>query len=87
VDLWTTAEVARHLKLSEDWVREHAVELGGIRINESKHSQLRFDPEAIAEWKSRRRLQSQRPASKKARPRRRRRPPVGGEPLQLPTRG
>lgn len=58
MSLWTTARVAEEVGFSEDWVRQHAAELGGIRTGISKHSRLRFEPEDIAAWKKRRRLSS-----------------------------
>jgi hypothetical protein len=72
--LLTTAEVAMIVKFSEDWVREHAAELGGIRTGRSKRSQLRFEPESIDEWRRRQRLSapleegqiSQRPGPRQA---------------------
>jgi len=51
--LWTTAEVADEVGFSEEWVREHAAELGGIRTGTSKHSQLPFNPKRIREWEER----------------------------------
>ncbi|MCW2980757.1 MAG: hypothetical protein JWO14_2484 [Solirubrobacterales bacterium] len=47
----TTAEVAAEVKMSEDWVRDHAPELGGIRAGRTKRAPLRFEPEGIEAWK------------------------------------
>lgn len=88
--LLTTAEVAAEVKMSEDWVRDHAEELGGIRMGASKHAQLRFEPRAIREWKELRRLAT-RPAGRTpsavSRPPRRRGRPASTPLLQLPRRG
>jgi len=54
--LLTTREVAQLLAMSEEWVRENAAELGGIRMGRTARSQLRFDPEGIAAYKERQRL-------------------------------
>jgi hypothetical protein len=63
----TTAEVAAEVKMSEDWVRDHAPELGGIRAGRTKHAPLRFEPEGIEAWKRDHRVGSRAPD----RPRRR----------------
>lgn len=63
--LLTTADVARELSVTTEWVRSHAHELGAIRTSEGPGGVYRFEPEAIEEWKARRRLGP---------PRRRRRP-------------
>jgi len=67
---WTTADVAHELAMSEDWVREHAPELGGYRVG-GPRSPLRFEPGEIAAYKQRQRL---------ARPRARRNPHRPGPP-------
>lgn len=41
--LLPTQAVARTLAVSEDWVREHAAELGAIRIGDGAKGTLRFD--------------------------------------------
>jgi hypothetical protein len=87
--LWTTAEVAAELKMSEDWVRSHAIELGAIRVGESKHSQLRFESSGIREWKRRRRLSASSPTTARTTQgrRRQRRPSSADSVLNLPIRG
>lgn len=42
--------------MSDDWVREHACELGAIRTTDGPGGVYRFEPEAIDEWKARRRI-------------------------------
>lgn len=85
-DLLTTTEVAKRVRFSEEWVREHAAELGGIRAGSSKHSQLRFDPKKISEWEERSRLAVLEPTRIPQRPGPR--PGLaGGKLLSLPTRG
>jgi hypothetical protein len=66
--LLTTAEVAAEVRMSEDWVRDHAPELGGIRAGRTKRAPLRFEPEGIEAWKRDHRIGS----STTERPRRRR---------------
>ena len=56
VTLLTTAAVATELAMSEEWVRDHAGELGGIRAGATCRAPLRFEPEAIEDWKERRRV-------------------------------
>lgn len=43
VRLYDTRAVARMLAVSEDWVREHAAELGAMRVGDSPRGPLRFD--------------------------------------------
>lgn len=54
--LWTTAQVAEEIGFSEDWVRDHAAELGGIRMGHPTRGQLRFEPPSIEAYKQRRQL-------------------------------
>lgn len=84
--LWTTAKVAEEIGFSEDWVRDHAAELGGIRMGHPTRGQLRFEPPRIEAYKQDRRLSPQRisrPKSERA-TRRRGRIPRGVELLPLP---
>jgi hypothetical protein len=78
----TTAEVAAEMRMSEDWVREHADELGGIRAGRTCRAPLRFEPEGIEDWKRAHRLA--RPEVKTEQRRRRRRTPADVELLPLP---
>jgi hypothetical protein len=82
--LLTTREVAAELTMSEDWVREHAAELGGIRMGKSPRAPLRFEEEHVDRYLDRQRLA----APEEPRPRRRRpgpRPaPAGVELFPLP---
>jgi hypothetical protein len=48
VRLYDTRAVARMLAVSEDWVRDHAVELGAIRVGDSPRGPLRFDSNKLA---------------------------------------
>lgn len=73
-DRLTTAEVARALKMSEDWVREHAPELGGVRMGGAR-GPLRFLPERIERYEQQQALSPPpAPARKPHRPGRRRAP-------------
>lgn len=81
----TTAEVAAEIRMSEDWVRAHAAELGGIRAGRTCRAKLLFERDNIAAWKEAHRLV--RPVKK---PRRRRHVSVSTAPadvdlLPLPT--
>jgi hypothetical protein len=80
--LMTTPDVAAELCMSEDWVREHAAELGGIRAGRTCRAPLRFEPEEIAAWKRAHRVG--RPAPERRRTRRARRAPADVELLPLP---
>jgi hypothetical protein len=42
------AEVARRLRVHENWVYAHAQELGVIRLGEGEKARLRFDLERVA---------------------------------------
>jgi hypothetical protein len=42
------AEVARRLRVHENWVYAHAGELGVIRLGEGEKARLRFDLERVA---------------------------------------
>ena len=55
-DRLTTAEVAEKLKMSEDWVRDHAGELGGYRAGRGPRAPLRFDPAGVRAYEARQRL-------------------------------
>jgi hypothetical protein len=84
--LWTTARVAEEVGFSEEWVREHAAELGGIRSGASTRSQLRFNPRKIREWEERSQLPAPAPPRIPQRPGPR--PGLAGAKLlSLPTRG
>jgi hypothetical protein len=51
-----TAAVARHVGVSEDWVRDHAAELGAIRVGDGPTGALRFDARKVRGALERRRL-------------------------------
>jgi hypothetical protein len=48
--LLTVADVGRWLALGEDWVREHAAELGGVKIGHDPRSPLRFTRREVEQW-------------------------------------
>jgi hypothetical protein len=52
----TTREVAEMLQMSSEWVREHAAELGGIRLGDSRFGALRFEADRVVEAMEARRL-------------------------------
>lgn len=81
--LLTTADVATELAMSEEWVRDHAGELGGIRAGVTCRAPLRFERASIEDWKERRRVA---PPPEPDRHTQRRRPqaPAGVELLPLP---
>lgn len=82
--LWSTKEVAEEFGRSEDWVREHAAELGGIRLGRTSRSPLGFEPEDIAAYKRRQRLELAAAAPEKSQRAGRRPVPAGVELLPLP---
>jgi hypothetical protein len=47
--LLTAAEVADRLGVGEEWVRENADRLGGVRLSSGARPRLRFPPAAVAE--------------------------------------
>ncbi|MBS1892145.1 MAG: helix-turn-helix domain-containing protein [Actinobacteria bacterium] len=86
VPLLTTREIATELAVSEDWVREHAAELGGIRMGKSSRGPLRFEREHVDQYLDRQRLDApQEPQSRLQRRRPGPRPAAAGvELLPLP---
>jgi hypothetical protein len=83
--LLTTHDVAALLQMSEEWVREHATELGGIRMGDSPRAPLRFDMAGVEAWKLLHRLAEPAPPPARHRPGPRR-APAGVELLPLPSR-
>lgn len=49
-EVLTTAEVASRYRVSEEFVREHAVEMGGRRLGHSRRAPLRFDRRDLDRW-------------------------------------
>jgi hypothetical protein len=83
--LWTTARVAEEIGFSQDWVRDHAAELGGIRMGHPTRGQLRFEPPRIEAYKQRRQLPEKSATRQRSRRRPgRRRVPTGVPLLPLP---
>jgi hypothetical protein len=60
----TVGDVARWLALGEGWVREHAAELGGVKLGDDPRAPLRFTRAGVQDWIESRRL---RPLVKAAR--------------------
>jgi hypothetical protein len=54
--LLDTQTVARMLAVSEEWVREHAAELGAIRVGDGPKGALRFDAVRVRAALDRRRI-------------------------------
>jgi hypothetical protein len=68
----TTAGVARMLAASNEWVREHAGELGAVRLGDGPRGALRFDPARVRAALERRRVgKSQAPRHSRPGPQRR----------------
>ena len=79
-----TTSVAEMLGVSDEWVRDHAAELGAIRLGDGKRGQLRFEVDRVRTALDRRRLQTEpRPRSA----RRARRRVAGVQLLPLPASG
>ena len=74
----TVAEVAGWLAMGEGWVREHASELGGVKLGNDPRAPLRFARAGVEDWIESQRL---RPAAK---PVRRRTPAERVKLLPLP---
>lgn len=67
-----TTAVATMLGVSGDWVREHAAELGAIRVGDSAKGALRFDIKRVKTALDQRRLErSNRPSRRRPGPGRR----------------
>lgn len=47
-DLIDAAEVGRRFSVTAEWVREHAEDLGVLRLGNGSRPRLRFDPERVA---------------------------------------
>lgn len=58
MELVGTAQVAEALSVSQAWVREHAVELGAIRVGDGKRGELRFEMVVVRRAMERRRLRA-----------------------------
>lgn len=54
--LWTTAETAEQIRMSEDFVRDHAGELGGVKAGRGPRAPLRFEPDRVRGWIARNRI-------------------------------
>lgn len=63
-----TATLARILDASEDWVRDHAAELGGLRLGDGPTGALRFEVARVQTALERRRVRSLRPSPRRSRP-------------------
>jgi len=83
VRLYDTRAVARMLAVSEDWVRDHAAELGAIRVGDSPRGALRFDSDKVAAAIDRRQVPRPEPTRRPRGPGPMRR--GGVELLPLPT--
>ena len=55
--LLDTKTLARMLAVSEEWVREHAAELGAVRVGDGPKGALRFDAARVREALERRRIE------------------------------
>jgi hypothetical protein len=67
-----TAEVARRLNVSPDYVRQHRDELGGVPLGDGPKPRLRFDSARVDQWLAARSASPAKPPSTpgKSRPRR-----------------
>jgi hypothetical protein len=63
-----TATLAAMLRCSEEWVREHAAELGAVRLGDGPKGALRFDVATVEEALDRRRLDKAAPPRRRTRP-------------------
>ena len=80
--LLDTRTVARMLAVSEEWVREHAAELGAVRVGDGPKGALRFDAARVRAALERRRLD--RPTDRQRRRPGRRRGSLGLAPAAVP---
>lgn len=63
-----TAAIARMVGMSEDWVRDHAGELGGVRAGDGARGELRFDVAVVRERMARRGVAADQLAGEPRRP-------------------
>lgn len=61
--LLTTDDVAEMLAVGTDWVREHAGELGGIRLGDPRRGPLRFRSADVNDYLERHRVAEPRVAT------------------------
>ena len=80
--LLDTRTVARMLAVSEEWVREHAAELGAVRVGDGPKGALRFDAARVRAALERRRLD--RPKDRQRRRPGQRRRSLGLVPAAVP---
>jgi hypothetical protein len=69
-----TASVAWMLGLSPEWVRDHASELGALRVGDGPRGQLRFDRRRVMQALERRRVAAPIPVRSSRRAGRRQQP-------------
>jgi hypothetical protein len=62
------AEAADMLSVSPEWVRDHAADLGAVRLRDGARSPLRFDPEQLRAYVTARRIAKPAPVAPKRRP-------------------
>lgn len=53
--LLTTADVAEQLSVSEEWVRDHAGELGGVKLGSDRRAPWRFEQWGVDDYLARHR--------------------------------
>ncbi len=82
--LWTTAKAAEELAASEDFVRDHAGELGGIRLGRGPRSPLRFKRSAVEAWLDRQAIAAAAPPPETTSRSRKPQVPAGIDLLPLP---
>src|SRR4051794_22071389 len=68
VGMVDTAAVARLVGMSEQWARDHAAELGGVRVGDGPRGELRFDLAVVRDRIAMRRLSASAAAQPAARP-------------------
>jgi hypothetical protein len=66
--LLNVPEVAEYVSMSIDWVREHAAELGGVRLGAGSRGELRFEGAKVAAYVEKRRLAAEEQKSARRRP-------------------
>lgn len=54
--LLNVPEVAEYVDMSTDWVRDHAAQLGGVRLGDGTRGELRFEADKVRAFVERRRL-------------------------------
>jgi hypothetical protein len=83
--LLTVPEVAEMVTMGTDWVRDHAAQLGGVRLGDGTRGELRFEAEKVRAFVEKRRLAVEEKERTGRRPGPKPQPPGEIELIELPS--